>query len=65
MQRNALKVAMEPLGMTMTVDGWSNCNMQSIIAVTLVLGSSRACILWHSEDMSAVSHTGDRIADCD
>ena len=63
MKRSASKVAEEPLGVTLTVDGWSNCRMESIMGVNVVLGSTRQSILWDSKDMSAESHTGERMAE--
>lgn len=46
---------------TYSLDGWSNCQMQSLYS-SLVLLADRSMMVWDVTDLSSVAHTGAEIA---
>jgi hypothetical protein len=58
-----LRIQKEPYGSTVTFDAWSSQVMQSVMAANIILGSSREAMLFSSEDLSNVSHTGEFLAE--
>lgn len=55
-------VSDDQYGITLMCDGWSTMTMQSVVSSNLVL-SNRQSVLWSTEDLSGMSHTGENMAE--